>query len=169
MWCKLDDIGLTNIGLTYKPTDICKDGVPVLRSSNIKNGKLDFADTVRVNTTFGENLELQAQDILICARNGSRHLVGKCAIISDNMERMTFGAFMAVFRSACNQYVYHFLNTDFFREVFDSEGISTQINQLTQAMIKDTQIPLPPLAEQQRIVTAIKSSFQILDEISSNI
>ena len=169
LWCKLDEIGLTNIGLTYKPADICKDGVPVLRSCNIKNGKLDFSDVVRVSTPFGENLELQAHDILICARNGSRHLVGKCAIIPENSEKMTFGAFMAVFRSVCSQYVYHFLNTDFFRQVFDSEGISTQINQLTQAMIKETMIPLPPLAEQRRIVTAIESAFSQLDNIASEL
>ena len=169
IWCKLDDIGLTNIGLTYKPADICSDGVPVLRSSNIKKGKLDLTDVIRVSTAFGNNLELQSQDILICARNGSRHLVGKCAIIPEDSERMTFGAFMAVFRSICSQYVYHFLNSDFFRQVFDSEGISTQINQLTQAMIRDTTIPLPPLAEQRRIVAAIEAAFAQLDAIASEV
>jgi type I restriction enzyme S subunit len=156
---------LTNIGLTYKPSDVCADGVPVLRSNNIRNGKLDFTDTVKVNTSFGENLELQESDILICTRNGSRHLVGKCALIPASAERMTFGAFMAVFRSTCSQYVYHFLNSDFFRLVFDSEGISTQINQLTQAMIKDTLIPLPPMPEQLRIVSALDSAMSVIDEI----
>ena len=165
VWCRLDDIGMTNIGLTYKPTDIIDNGVPVLRSNNIKNGRLDFSDLVRVNTPINESLELNEGDILICARNGSRHLVGKCALVQNKRERLTFGAFMAVYRSICNHYVYYFLNTDAFRSIFQSKGISTQINQLTQAMIKQTLLPLPPLAEQQRIVTAIEAAFEQLDRI----
>jgi type I restriction enzyme S subunit len=168
-WCRLGDIGTTNIGLTYKPSDICDDGVPVLRSNNIQHGKLVFSDLVRVDTPIGEALELHENDILICSRNGSRRLVGKCALIPAASEKMTFGAFMAIYRSICNQFAYHFLNTDFFRKIFDSEGISTQINQLTQAMIKDTLIPLPPLAEQHRIVAAIESAYGCLDEITENL
>jgi type I restriction enzyme S subunit len=44
MWERLGNIGETNIGLTYSPQDLCEVGVPVLRSSNIQNGKLDFSD-----------------------------------------------------------------------------------------------------------------------------
>ena len=169
VWCRLGNIGTTNIGLTYKPLDICVDGVPVLRSNNIVDGKLNFSDLVRVKTPFGKSLELQENDILICARNGSRHLVGKCALTPNFSERVTFGAFMAMYRSSFNHFVYYFLNSDFFRKIFDSEGISTQINQLTQAMIKDTLIPLPPLAEQQRIVSTIEQIFTQLDEIEKSL
>jgi type I restriction enzyme S subunit len=165
--CTLDDIGITNIGLTYKPSEICADGTPVLRSSNIKDGVLDYTDLIRVNTVFSNSLELSESDILICARNGSRHLVGKCALIPKTTEKMTFGAFMAVYRSECSHFIYHFFNSHFFRRVFESEGISTQINQLTQAMIKETIIPLPPLAEQRRIVIAIEAAFEQLDSISA--
>ena len=167
-WARLDDVGTTNIGLTYKPTDICNDGIPVMRSSNIKDGRFDFTDLIRVNTPLTDALKLNKGDIVICARNGSRHLVGKCALVHEMTEPLTFGAFMAVYRSICNHYVYYFLNTDLFRSIFQSEGISTQINQLTQAMIKQTIIPLPPFAEQQRIVAAIESAFAVIDEIERN-
>jgi type I restriction enzyme S subunit len=167
--CCLDDIGTTNIGLTYKPTAVCESGVPVIRSNNIRDGHLEFADLVRVSTSLNENLLLNKGDIIICARNGSRHLVGKCALMYDLYEPMTFGAFMAVFRSVCNRYVYYFLHTDDFRKIFQSEGISTQINQLTQTMIKQTIIPLPPLAEQHRIVTAIETMFAQLDSITAEL
>ncbi len=36
-------------GITYKPEDVVDDGTIVLRSSNIQNAALDFADTVRVS------------------------------------------------------------------------------------------------------------------------
>ncbi|WP_455256982.1 restriction endonuclease subunit S [Peptoniphilus asaccharolyticus] len=167
-WCNLSMIGSTNIGLTYKPADIVADGTMVLRSSNIINGKIDLSDLVKVNSTIRENQYIQENDILICARNGSKALVGKCAIFENVNEKASFGAFMAVYRSRCFRYVYYFLNSEFFRNTFSNDD-SKQINQLTQDMIKNTAIPLPPLAEQKRIVKAIETIFAQLDEISNAI
>ena len=167
-WCNLSMIGSTNIGLTYKPVDIVADGTMVLRSSNIINGKIDLSDLVRVNSTIRENQYIQENDILICARNGSKALVGKCAIYENANEKASFGAFMAVYRSRFFKYVYYFLNSEFFRNTFSNDD-SKQINQLTQDMIKNTTIPLPPFAEQKRIVTAIETAFAQLDEIANSI
>lgn len=167
-WCNLSMIGSTNIGLTYKPVDIVADGTMVLRSSNIINGKIDLSDLVRVNSTIRENQYIQENDILICARNGSKALVGKCAIYENANEKASFGAFMAVYRSRFFKYVYYFLNSEFFRNTFRNDD-SKQINQLTQDMIKNTTIPLPPLAEQKRIVEAIETAFAQLDEILNSI
>ena len=44
-----------------------------------------------------------------------------------------------------------------------------QINQLTQDMIKNTFLALPPLAEQRRIVDAIETAFEHLDNILNNL
>ena len=76
-WVRLGEIGLTNIGLTYKPSDISEIGVPVLRSNNIQNGSIDLNNLVRVNTIVTPKNVAQKGDILICARNGSKNLVGK--------------------------------------------------------------------------------------------
>ena len=168
VWCNLSMIGSTNIGLTYKPTDIVTNGTMVLRSSNIINGKIDLTDLVRVNSTIRENQYIQENDILICARNGSKALVGKCAIYENANEKASFGAFMAVYRSRFFRYVYYFLNSEFFRNTFSNDD-SKQINQLTQDMIKNTTIPLPPFTEQKRIVDAIETAFLQLDEIANDI
>ena len=69
-WCNLSMIGTTNIGLTYRPTDIEPGGIMVLRSCNIVNDQFDLSDLVRVKTTVRENQFAQKNDILICARNG---------------------------------------------------------------------------------------------------
>ena len=168
IWCSLSMIGTTNIGLTYKPTDIVADGTMVLRSSNIINGKIDLSDLVRVNSIVRDNQYIQENDILICARNGSKALVGKCAIFENVNEKASFGAFMAVYRSSFFKYIYYFLNSEFFRNTFSNDD-SKQINQLTQDMIKNTIIPLPPQAEQKRIVDAIETVFAQLDEILNSI
>ena len=167
-WCNLSMIGTTNVGLTYKPCEIVADGTMVLRSSNIINGKIDLTDLVRVNSTIRDNQYIEENDILICARNGSKALVGKCAIFNGVSEKTSFGAFMAIYRSKFFKYVYYFLNSEIFRNTFNNDD-TKQINQLTQDMIKNTVIPLPPFAEQKRIVQSIETVFAYLDEISNSI
>ena len=166
-WCRLNNIGSTNIGLTYSPSDICNDGTMVLRSSNIVNGKIDLADLVKVKSDIRKNQYLQNGDILICARNGSKRLVGKCALFLGIKEPASFGAFMAVYRSDYNRYIYYFLCTDIFRNTFASDD-SKQINQLTQDMIKNTLLPLPPLNEQNRIVKSLNNAFIVVDKIEES-
>ena len=167
-WCRLYMVGTTNIGLTYKPTEAKETGTIVLRSCNIKNGKMDFTDLVRVHADIRENQYIYENDILICARNGSRSLVGKCAIMQNLTEAASFGAFMAVFRSICNQYIYHYFNTSLFRNSFDNDD-SKQINQVTQAILRDTLIPLPPFAEQNRIVAKLHEILSLVDFVNDGI
>ncbi|MDD6568532.1 MAG: restriction endonuclease subunit S [Eubacteriales bacterium] len=165
-WCNLSMIGTTNIGLTYRPTDIESDGTIVLRSNNIINDKINLNDVVRVTAKIRENQYVKANDILICTRNGSKALVGKCAIIGDLNEPASFGAFMAIYRTDYYKYVLHYLRSNLFRIVFD-DGNSTAINQLTQDMLKRALIPLPPLAEQERIVDTIDkllSSLKVIEK-----
>ena len=63
----------------------------------------------------------------------------------------------------------------FLKSAFDNfceEGVGTSIPQLTVPMIKNKAIPLPPLHEQQRIVSRIESLFEKLnraDEIIKNV
>ena len=139
----------------------------VLRSSNIVNGIIDLADLVRVKSKIRKNQYLQNGDILICARNGSKRLVGKCALFLGIKEPASFGAFMAVYRSDYNRYIYYFLCTDIFRNTFASDD-SKQINQLTQDMIKNTLLPLPPLNEQNRIVKSLNDAFIFVDKIEKS-
>lgn len=166
-WCNLSMIGQTNIGLTYKPTDKSTSGIMVLRSSNIVDGQIDLQDLVRVDCQIRENQYVQENDILICVRNGSKALVGKCAVIPDLHEQASFGAFMAVYRTVFYRYIYYFLNSDFFREVF-ADGNSTAINQLTQDMIRKAVVPFPPISEQARICDALDKILYLVTQINTN-
>ena len=160
-WVRLGDIGETNIGLTYKPSDVSLSGVPVLRSNNIQNSEMDYSDLVYVTSDVPERAYAQKGDILICARNGSRALVGKSAIIDK--DGMAFGAFMAIFRSICNPYIQLFINSYVFRGQLEG-ATTTTINQITQDMLKRQLCPLPPLAEQARIVAKYNELAPMLVE-----
>ena len=169
-WVKLGDIGQTNIGLTYHPNDISNTGIIVLRSNNIQNDKLCFDDIVKVNsnTKILNNQYINNGDILICARNGSQSLVGKCVLLNNLKEKTSFGAFMAVFRSNYNRYILKYLQSKYFKD-YMFESNSTQIHQLTQSMLKDALIPFPPEKEQVQIVAKIDELYSQLDQIQNNL
>ena len=167
-WARLSSIGTTNIGLTYRPENICENGTIVLRSSNIKNNKIDLNDLVRVNSVIHDNQYINTNDILICARNGSKALVGKCALYTYKDQKMSFGAFMAIFRTICYKYTYYYFLSKQFRSNFENEN-NKQINQVTQDILKNSLIPIPPLQEQYKICETIEKYFDLLNSIENNI
>lgn len=163
-WVKLSECGTTNIGLTYSPSNVTSNGgTIVLRSSNIQNGQMVYDDIVTVDMKVPENKICHIGDILICARNGSKKLVGKSAII--DREGMAFGAFMAIYRSKCNPYINYVLRSPHFRKSVLGGAETTTINQVTQDMIENYMIPLPPIEEQQRIVERLDTLLPLCDTI----
>lgn len=147
---RLKDIGKARNGLTYKPDDLVDEGqgTIVLRSSNIQNSALSFYDNVFVSS-FPEELSVKRNDIIICSRNGSVSLVGKCALIEDDIEA-TFGAFMMRFRTNQNpKYSYYLLQATIsaYKGLFGT----TTVNQLTTSVFGNMLTCLPPPEEQEAI------------------
>lgn len=164
---KLGEVCDYSIGLTYKPTDICDNGTIVLRSSNIQNGQIDLNDIVRVSCPIKDTLFVNKGDILMCSRNGSARLVGKVAIIPDIKERMTYGTFMMIIRSDYNPFLFYYFNSDIFRKQI-KHGEANMINQITRYMLDDVVVSLPPLSDQQRIVSRLDAAFSHIDELKAN-
>ena len=152
---KLSDIAEYWNGLTYKPTDVNKEGTIVLRSSNIQNSRLDYEDVVRVDCDIKEKLYVKDNDILMCSRNGSSRLVGKVAVIKDTLERMTFGAFMMIIRSEYYPYLFSYFQTDAFRNQIKS-GATTTINQITGNMLNKIKLPLPDMKDIEKFTEFVK-------------
>lgn len=148
---KLGQIGECFIGLTYSPNDVVESGgTLVLRSSNIQNGTLAFEDNVFVNAKIADKNFVKENDILICARNGSRSLIGKCALIKKEHEGYAFGAFMSIFRSDNNHFVYQLFQTDsFYKQV--NEHLGATINQVTTKSLNSFSFLFPCKEEQNRI------------------
>ena len=142
----LSDIAEYFNGLTYSPDNVTNDGTVVLRSSNIQNSQLNFADTVRVSGSIKEKLFVKDNDILMCSRNGSARLVGKVALIKNLSEPMTFGAFMMIIRSKYYPYLMTYFQMDAFRRQI-STGATTTINQITGNMLNKISLPLPKMAD----------------------
>ncbi|MDO8778507.1 MAG: restriction endonuclease subunit S [Burkholderiaceae bacterium] len=164
---QLPDIAEYFVGLTYKPGDVGDGGTIVLRSSNVQNDALDLSDLVRVNCSIKKSLYVRKSDILMCSRNGSKRLVGKTAVIGDLPEEMTFGTFMTVIRSVFNPYLSWFFRSEAFRDQI-GVGENTMINQITKYMLDAIRVPMPPPAEQQRIVTLLDAAFESIATAKAN-
>lgn len=164
---RLPEIAEYFIGLTYSPKDVSNKGTIVLRSSNIQNDELDLSDLVRVARPVKEGLIVRKGDILMCSRNGSKRLVGKTALIDNLPEEMTFGTFMTVIRGKHNPYLAWFLKSDAFREQI-GVGENTMINQITKYMLDAIRVPLPPPAEQLRIVGILDETFEGIATAKAN-
>lgn len=150
----LGQIGECVIGLTYNPDNVVEHGLLVLRSSNIQNGKLLFSDNVYVNLQVSEHLYARKGDILICVRNGSRALIGKCAVIDNNSVGMTFGAFMSVYRTKYWRFIFYaFQSESIQRQIQDNIGAT--INQITNKDMKAFRVKLPPMPEQAAIAAIL--------------
>lgn len=151
---KLGDIGECIIGLTYTPANIKESGTLVLRSSNVQGCSLKYEDNVFVDSKIPEKLINQENDILICVRNGSRDLIGKCALLTGKAIGETFGAFMSVYRSPYNQFVFILFQSAIIKKQID-EHLGATINQITNKSLNSFEIPFPPIEEQTRIANIL--------------
>ncbi|MFM7887674.1 MAG: restriction endonuclease subunit S [Pseudanabaena sp.] len=157
----LGDIGEAIIGLTYSPSNVKESGLLVLRSSNIFEGRLAFDNNVYVDVTVAEKLKTQKGDILICVRNGSRDLIGKCALIDERAVGETFGAFMTVFRTQFSSYAFLQFQSNLIKKQIH-EHIGATINQITNKNLRSFKIPLPPCVEEQEAIALVLSDTDAL-------
>ena len=155
----------TRRGLTYSPSSISKNGVRVLRSSNIADDTFVissddvFVERDAINIDYAKN-----DDILITSANGSQRLVGKhCIINGIGNNSAVHGGFMLL-ATAKNP---HFLNAsmgsswyhDFIK--FFVAGGNGAIGNLNKADLDNYTINVPSPTEQQKI----GEFFKQLDEL----
>lgn len=157
---KLKYIGAFDNGLTYSPEDVVEKGILVLRSSNIQNSHLSFDDCVYVKNAPSD-LMVEDGDIIICSRNGSANLVGKCAFV-DHIENSSFGAFMMRFRPCIHK---KFAFYAFQASTSSYKGLysTSTINQITKAVIDQMFLVVPPIEEQERIADYIDKKITNID------
>ena len=154
----LGELGNCIIGLTYKPEDTSDYGTLVLRSSNIQNNHLAYDDNVFVSIEPPERTIVKEGDILVCVRNGSRQLIGKCALIDKNAQGSAFGAFMSVFRTDIYGFTFHQFQSDIIQKQI-AEVMGATINQITNKDMLGFKIPLPENTEEQAAIAAILSDM----------
>lgn len=134
-----------------------EEGTIVLRSGNIQNAELYLEkDIVRVsNVKIKDDKYVRENDILMCSRNGSAKLVGKCCRIPKLEEPMTYGAFMTVIRSDYPYFLNGFFNSAYF--VQQLTGTQTaSVNQITTGMLNNYDVIRPTKDEENEFAEFVK-------------
>lgn len=167
---KVGDIATATIGLTYKPDNVTDEGIIVLRSGNIQNAELCLSDDiVRVsNIRIKEDKFVRENDILMCSRNGSARLVGKCCLIPKLNEQMSYGAFMTVIRSKYPYFLNGFFNSTYFLQQLTGTQTAS-VNQITTGMLNSYTVIKPSDTEENEFAEFVKlidkSKFIVQKEI----
>ena len=172
-WCRLGEIGEIISGVSYKKTDIVEEGIRILRGGNIQNSKiLLLEDDIYISEKYkNENNNIKKGDIVIVASTGSSLLIGKSGFVNQNFENIQIGAFLRIIRNReelCN-FMKIIFESDFYKTYIRNLAKGTNINNIKNEYLINFFIPLPPLAEQHRIVEKIEHIFAILDELEENI
>lgn len=159
---KLSNLGKLINGLTYSPKDVCKEGLLVLRSSNVQNGQILLDDCVFVRPDVkGANIA-KVNDILICVRNGSKRLIGKNAIIPKGIPLATHGAFMTMFRANNPNFVFQLFQTESYRSQVKAD-LGATINSINGKNFIKYEFATPNnFKEQQKIANCLSSLDNII-------
>ena len=146
------------IGLTYSPLDVRDFGTLVLRSSNVQNGRLAFDDNVYVDMEVPPRAITKKDDILICVRNGSRQLIGKCALIDAKTAGSAFGAFMSVLRSDSADFLFFQFQSKTQKQQID-EVMGATINQITNKDMATFKVIWPSTKSERTAIATVLSDM----------
>ncbi|NQN92130.1 restriction endonuclease subunit S [Streptococcus suis] len=151
-------------GLTYSPTSIRKEGIRVLRSSNIDEDTFTFGeDDVFVDKGVVKIPLVKEGDILITAANGSSRLVGKHTIIKGLPANSTVhGGFMLLASCRNPEFVNSLMSSEWYNKFINLyvAGGNGAIGNLNKNDLDNQLVVVPSTSEQ----SAIGTFFSILDQ-----
>jgi type I restriction enzyme S subunit len=172
---KLLDVVCFQRGLTYsKKDEVDFSENMVLRSNNVdlKTNKLDFNEIRYINPkiVIPENKKVSKGSLIICTANGSKSHLGKVALIDDDYN-YAFGGFMGLIKPKENLnsiFLFYLLTSAEYKKFIGAISDGANINNLKFGDLGEFQIPLPPIAEQQRIVTILDEAFTAIAKAKAN-
>jgi type I restriction enzyme S subunit len=172
VWAQVNDVcrvfgrigfrGYTKEDLTTK-----HNGAITISPSNMIDGLMDFRDCTYISwEKYEESPEIIINngDILIVKTGSS---FGKVAIVKELPEKATINPQIAVIKKIVidSYYLTYLLQSPFAQSNYKDFVIGTAIPTFSQLNLISMSIPLPPLAEQHRIVKAVDELFEQIDII----
>jgi type I restriction enzyme S subunit len=156
--CKLKN------GYAFKSDSYIKEGTPVIRISDIGDGKVDLTSCVKVETKeLFLDYQVKAGDILV-AMSGAT--TGKFGIYYGKelaFQNQRVGRFEVLNQSLLDNNFLLYLLYRLKQRILDDAYGGAQPN-ISSGKIEEMEVPLPPIAEQHRIVSKIDELFSDLDK-----
>jgi len=167
-WVRLGDVASLCLGKMLDKSKNKGTYCRYLRNVNIRWGEFDFSDIAEMKfEDVADNRFLIKYGDLVMCEGGEP---GRCAVWTDSdtihfqkaLHRIRFfNGFIPKFY----QYLFFFYAN---KKILDNYFTGSTIKHLTGESLREIPIPLPPLAEQQRIVAKIEEAFAEIDSIENN-
>ncbi|MCL1494239.1 MAG: restriction endonuclease subunit S [Pseudanabaena sp. Salubria-1] len=142
----------------------------VVRLADIKDFKVCLSDPRKIKLTEKEEekYNLQAGDILVVRVNGSKDIVGRLVLITQDLKAAYCDHFIRLrLTSECNPYwLSYYGNSDEFRKYISENMVSSAgQNTVSQGTLKDYLVEIPSLEEQKEIVRRVEKMFEKIDRM----
>ena len=167
-WCRLTNVAITELGKTLDAKKNKGESYDYLCALNVKWYTFDFTTLkqIRLEEKEKERYLVRKGDLLICEGGD----VGRSAIWeSDNPIYYQNALHRVRFYQNINQYFFlHVLN--YYKNIglIDDVSGGVTIKHFTQNSMQKLLFPLPPLAEQEQIVSLIKTIFVQIEILEQN-
>ncbi len=171
-WAKISSTCSSLVYGTAKKSQ-ATGAVPVIRMGNLQDGKIDWGDLVYSSDAPDiKKFMLHRGDVLF-NRTNSRELVGKTSIY-DSDRPAIFAGYLIRLNYDKNLITGSFLNFVMNSTLAKDYCAAVRSNGVGQANISAKKIgnfffPLPPLAEQRRIVAKVEQLFSQVDELTARL
>ena len=174
VWCKVKDLLEIQTGASYKKeqANANKKGIRILRGGNILPNKYIFKDDdVFVSEDFVNANTILKKNCIITPAVTSLENIGKMAVIEKDYNNVSAGGFVFIISPYIQDFNHslvlaYFLQSPFLIEAM--RGITKKSGaafyNLGKERLKELYLPLPPMAEQRRIVDKIN---EVLSSIMS--
>ena len=164
-WCRLGEIvSILGDGIHGTPNYDISGNYYFVNGNNLNNGKIEIKpDTKKVNQSEYEKYKKELNNnTVFVSINGT---LGNIAFYEN--EKIILGKSACYFNLIKNEmkiYIYWLIKTKYFLDYANEEATGTTIKNVSLAAMRNFPIPLPPLAEQKRIVAAIEKFMPLIEE-----
>ena len=155
-------------GSTPKGSNYSSEGVLFFRSQNVHNDGILLDDIKYISDEVHQSMigtEVLPNDLLLNITGGS---LGRCAIVPNEIDKGNVSQHVCILRPIIisSNYFHALILSTFFSKSMKITGSGRE--GLPKYNLEQMMFPLPPLAEQHRIVTEIERWFFLIDIIESS-
>jgi type I restriction enzyme, S subunit len=148
---------------------------PYLRVANVQRGHINVTELERYELTCDElaKWRLNKGDLLIVEGNGSENEIGRCAIWQGQVNDCVYQNHLMRVRPNVDEQVHYlamYLNSPVGIGHMKRLAITTSgLFNLSVGKIRSIPVPLPPLAEQHRIVAKVEELMALCDQFKAQL
>ncbi|MBL9008084.1 MAG: restriction endonuclease subunit S [Myxococcales bacterium] len=114
-----------------------------------------------IDGDLADNYAIQRNDILAVRSNGSKHLVGRCMLVGDVDELVSYSGFIIRIRFDAKivfpEFLLHFMKCKATRDILTAGGGGANITNINQEKLSSLLVPLPPYKTQVQVASALDS------------